>query len=358
MSDKKPIFPSKISKTNPSPSHQLQWNLPYADVPSIIQSNDKDIEIQDKLFEHLQNLIQLLFGQTYVKTNLNFWKFLNKSIYFGSTTLLNKRTPGEEYADIIINDTLSTSFKRRNKLFLKRFFFIMCHIGGIKFLLSKIKSLNKFTSQTTNKLDFSLWLETLSDLHLALFYLNSKYYEFIRRIFQMRYFFLHDDDSANEENNLQFRKMINLPYKIVGGVIILKLLYKGVFVFTKNTISAISSGKNKKEISENTERGEGKNAKKKILTRIPLESKINIDLEDPLQLPYIQPDSSRTCVLCLSYMKNPSCGKCGHLFCWNCIMDWCREAKNATTDANNSGNSNGCPLCRQELLPQQIVPLR
>lgn len=50
----------------------------------------------------------------------------------------------------------------------------------------------------------------------------------------------------------------------------------------------------------------------------------HIELKNPTELAYI-PEASRSCVLCLTPMTDPASTVCGHIFCWTCISEWCRE---------------------------------
>ena len=83
------------------------------------------------------------------------------------------------------------------------------------------------------------------------------------------------------------------------------------------------------------------------VTHTPLPPSFNprYDLSDASTLAWLQPKQQRKCTLCLEPMKDPSVTTCGHVFCWTCILDWVAEKPE-------------CPLCRQSVLGQHVLPLR
>lgn len=59
----------------------------------------------------------------------------------------------------------------------------------------------------------------------------------------------------------------------------------------------------------------------------------------------ISNDSGKKCVLCLETREDTSLTQCGHVFCWNCILEWL-------------GQKAECPICREGLKISQTVYLK
>lgn len=299
--------------------------FPFADAPSIVQAHQKDDTVENLLFQKIQEVLRMVKGQQFTNRYFSELLILAKMIYISTTTLRYKRTLGEEYVDLVYVNRKGKGVVR----LLRRIAFLITYCG-LPWLCSKLFYKYKINERETGFFrffkdkSFKDVIDSALNLHLIVFYLNGQYYNISKRILGMRYVIGHDMN----KNEVEFRKKSSQNYKALGVILSLQLVSKVLPVLAES-------------ISNSMKNGDGNNWNDVFSLSKDHTKK---DLGDPNTLSFIQEDS-RKCVLCLNYMTDPSCTTCGHLFCWDCIMEWTLERQE-------------CPLCRQRCLRQTVIPVR
>ena len=374
------------------------FSYPYASAPDIIRSHQKDTYFASQLTTHLTSVLRTLRGARFTHTYATDLRTVGDLLYLSLTTLLGNRTLGEEYCDIV---QLSETQGGQLPSPLRRLAYILSSVL-LPYVLTK--ALPTFRRNLRAKLEVSLrrrtratatgkrqspspplpWttraqtyilqnLDTLTSpspiyaISLTAFYFAASYYHLSKRLLGLRYIFTRRLSPAESRGG----------YEVLGVLLLLQLsvqawLHVSETLSSEGASGAQADADEPESVSVSLDSGAyatntsllpagrshkdpaSQKARIERLTHTPFPAAVEAgldagavgySLEKKQTMRWIESPQQRKCTLCLEGMKDPAVTTCGHVFCWTCIADWLAEKAE-------------CPLCRQGVLTQKILPLR
>ena len=357
------------------PTTASSYTYPHASSPDIIRSNQKDTYISSQLHTQLSSLLRRFYGSRFTHNYDTEARTLTELLYLGLTTLIGNRTLGEEYCDLhqVEAGTGKLPAVGRRAGYILSAVLLPYGLGRLlpalrvrlrgrleRNLASMLKDGTRYRMQAylLEHLGMITSTSPVYALTLAVFYFSGSYYHLSKRIFGLRYIF-SKKLAPNEQR---------VGYEVLGVLLVLQMTVQA-YLHVQNTISSKlptegpsavlddgveigpnqqqslnSKGQNESGVVSNSTDSRTRIAFSTHTQLLPIE-KARYNLSNPSTLAWLQPEQQRKCTLCLEPMRDPSVTTCGHFFCWTCILDWVHEKPE-------------CPLCRQGVLGQHILPLR
>jgi peroxin-10 len=366
-------------------STMTSYQYPFAAAPDIIRSNQKDTYFEGVLLESLADILRKLYGARFSHKYISEARTFTELLYLGCTTLIGNRTLGEEYCDIIqVEDgslRLPTIFRRASYILstvLLPYIFartLPSFRGRIRQILEV-----RLTDGSAKRANDSSYLRRLQSyifanlstlsspepvyaLGLAVFYFSGAYYHISKRILHLRYIFTKRLEPSEQR----------IGYEVLGVLLVLQMAVQG-WIHLQSTLrekppslantqrlaggSAVIDGGVEVSLDPQSYHNNNDLLFESISpsyvvredsiernTHTPVLQKPRYELIDSEAMGWIEGRQQRKCTLCLEELKDPSVTTCGHVFCWLCIADWINEKPE-------------CPLCRQGIMTQHVLPLR
>eukprot|EP00090_Calanus_glacialis_P046307 TRINITY_DN9037_c0_g1_i1.p1 TRINITY_DN9037_c0_g1~~TRINITY_DN9037_c0_g1_i1.p1 ORF type:complete len:298 (-),score=42.45 TRINITY_DN9037_c0_g1_i1:98-991(-) len=292
-------------------------NIDPAGPGEILRAVQKDESYINKMHQNISSLGLEIFGpQTWIKYK-SLCEPATRFLYYAVTTLSDYQTLGEEYTGLIQvvhrKNKLPSKFMRLLMIFLQTFGPHLLKYWFKNLQLTVKRNPLQFDKEAVRRISNLLpvleqMTEYVDKINVCIFYFHGSFYHLAKRLTGISYVKYIGADSKQDTTRGGFR--------VLGLVATVHLALNILYTFYKNR------NIHNQETKEN-----------------------NNSTEDTSDT-YIPPKDR--CSLCLDKLGSrgiTTTTPCGHLYCWTCILESLQR-------------NPECPLCRQPVESNRVVPCR